>query len=180
MTGNKKYDIIYADPPWNYPHDQSHFGQDVKRHYNTMSKEELKKMDIKSITETDCVLYLWATAPLLPTCLEVLEAWGFKYKSCLVWDKVKHNMGFYSSVRHEIILIGGKGKSAPTDKKYANRIDSVFVEERREHSRKPDYFYEMIEKCHPLKTKKIELFARTTRNGWDAFGNETNKFIGVD
>lgn len=169
---NKKYQIIYADPPWKYDNTQEFYGQDVERHYPTMSPEELFALDIKNLADKDCVLYMWTTAPKLNIGLKVLEAWGFNYKSCVVWDKVKHNMGFYSSVRHEILLIGGKGQSAPTDKKYANQTDSVYVEERTEHSKKPEYYYEMIEKMHPLKIKRLELFARASRKGWESWGNE--------
>ena len=169
---DKKYNIIYADPPWKYSAPKEYYGQDVQFHYNTMSLQELKKLPIKDICQKDCVLYLWATAPLLNCAVELLQSWGFNYKSCLVWDKVKHNMGFYSSVRHELLLIGGKGQSAPTDKKYANQTDSVYSEPRQEHSKKPEYYYEMIEKMHPYKTERIELFARNKKEGWDSWGNE--------
>jgi len=169
---DKKYNIIYADPPWKYPAPKEFYGQDVQFHYNTMSISELKELPVKEISKDDCVLYLWATAPLLDVAIELLKTWGFKYKSCLVWDKVKHNMGFYSSVRHEILLIGGRGQSAPTDKKYANQTDSVYSEPRQEHSKKPLFYYEMIEKMHPYKTEKIELFARQKKEGWDSWGKE--------
>jgi len=167
-----KYNIIYADPPWFYPHSQEYYGQYVTRHYETIPTHDMKELPIRDLCGEDCVLYLWATAPLLDEAIEVLKAWGFEYKTCLVWDKVKHNMGFYSSVRHEFMLIGGIGQSAPTDKSYANQTDSVYVEERTEHSVKPEYYYEMIEKMHPEKTNRIELFARKKRDGWDSWGNE--------
>jgi len=167
-----KYSIIYADPPWEYPQDWEYFGQNVKRHYQTISDDEMKKLPIKDLRAEDCVLYMWATAPKLNVCVEVIEAWGFDYKTCMIWDKVKHNMGFYASIRHEILLIGGYGHSAPEDKSYANSTDSVYVEEKGEHSEKPKYYYEMIERMHPTKTKRIELFARNTTLGWDTWGNE--------
>jgi N6-adenosine-specific RNA methylase IME4 len=169
---NKKYNIIYVDPPWKYPAPKEFYGQDVQFHYNTMSLSELKDLPVKEISKEDCVLYMWATAPLLDVAIDLLKTWGFQYKSCLVWDKVKHNMGFYSSVRHEILLIGGRGQSAPTDKKYANQTDSVYSEPRQEHSKKPLFYYEMIEKMHPCKTEKIELFARQKKEGWDSWGDE--------
>ena len=169
---DKKYNIIYVDPPWKYPAPKEFYGQDVQFHYNTMTLSELENLPVKEICQDDCVLYLWATAPLLDVAINLLKNWGFQYKSCLIWDKVKHNMGFYSSVRHEILLIGGRGQSAPTDKKYANQTDSVYSEPRQEHSRKPLFYYEMIEKMHPHKNQKIELFARNKREGWDSWGNE--------
>jgi N6-adenosine-specific RNA methylase IME4 len=172
MQQTKKYQIIYADPPWKYNKDEAYFGQDVEKHYPVMTYEELKELPIKDLADKDCVLYLWTTAPKLNWGIDLLRDWGFDYKSCLIWDKVKHNMGYYSSVRHEILLIGGRGASAPTDKSYANQTDSVYVEERKEHSTKPNYYYEMIEKMHPLKTKRIELFARNKKERWDSWGHD--------
>jgi N6-adenosine-specific RNA methylase IME4 len=168
----EKYDVIYADPPWEYEKDQEYFGQNVERHYQTMSEEELIGLPISKITASDCVLYMWTTAPKLNVGIRVLEGWGFQYKTCLVWDKVKHNMGFYNSIRHEILLIGGRGSSAPSDQSAANQTDSVYVEERTEHSKKPDFYYSMIERLHPEKKKRIELFAREQHKGWEVWGNE--------
>ena len=172
FVATKKYQIIYADPPWQYDKDEAYFGQDVEKHYPVMTFDELKELPIKELTDKDCVLYLWTTAPKLNWGIDLLREWGFDYKSCLIWDKVKHNMGFYSSVRHEILLIGGRGSSAPTDKSYANQTDSVYVEERKEHSVKPEYYYEMIEKMHFLKINRIELFSRNKRQGWDQWGHD--------
>ena len=167
-----KYEIIYLDPPWKYDKDEAYFGQDVERHYPTMNPDEIYKLPLKEMAYKDCVLYMWATAPKLNIAMKAIEAWGFDYKTCLVWDKVKHNMGYYASIRHEILLIAGVGSTAPTEKSFANQIDSVYVEERTEHSKKPAYFYEIIEGKHPLKTKRIELFSREKRRGWEAWGNE--------
>ena len=167
-----KYQIIYIDPPWKYPSDKAYYGQDVEKHYPTMTMEELQDMDIKQYAEPDCVLYLWATSPLLDVAIDLLKYWGFDYKTCLVWDKVSHNMGFYASIRHEILLIGGIGQSAPTDKSYANQTDSVYSEKKTEHSKKPDFYYEMIEKMHPTKVKRLEMFARKKVEGWTSWGNE--------
>jgi len=169
---NKKYQIIYADPPWKYYKDQEYFGQDAERHYPTMTEEELADLPIKGLADDNCVLYLWTTAPKLNRAFEIINAWGFDYKTCMIWDKVKHNMGFYASIRHEILIIAGRGSSAPTDKSAANQTDSVYVEERTEHSKKPEYFYGMIERLHPEKKNKIELFARNKRDDWDCWGNE--------
>jgi len=171
---DKKYQVIYADPPWKYPHDWEHFGQDVEKHYPTMTIDELCNLPIGDLADESCVLYLWATSPLLDEIFKVIEAWGFEYKTSMIWDKVKHNMGFYASIRHEILLIAGKGKSKPDDASAANQTDSVYVEERGEHSKKPEYFYTMIEKHHPNKMKRIELFARQKRKGWDNWGNESD------
>lgn len=172
---NKKYQVIYADPPWKYDKDEAYFGQDVERHYPVMDKEQLCNLTIGELADKNCVLYMWTTAPKLNWVFDIIKAWGFDYKTCLIWDKVKHNMGFYASIRHEILIIAGKGSSAPDDAKAANQTDSVYVEERTEHSKKPEYYYEMIEKHHPEKKKRIELFARQKRNGWDSWGNENKE-----
>ncbi len=170
-----KFEIIYMDPPWKYDKDEEYFGQDVEKHYPTMTYDQLLELPVKTLAYKDCVLYLWTTAPKLNWGIDLLRAWGFDYKTCLIWNKVKHNMGFYASIRHEILLIGGVGQSSPTDKKYANQTNSIYTEERTEHSRKPDYYYEMIEKMHPTKTHKIELFQRRERKGWTGWGNEIKK-----
>lgn len=169
---SNKYQIIYADPPWKYDNDVAYFGQSVERHYPVMTKDELCALPIKGLADENCVLYLWVPAPKLNWVPDILKAWGFEYKTCLVWDKVKHNMGYYASIRHEILLIGGRGSSKPDDASAANKTDSVYMEERTEHSKKPEYYYSMIESHHPLKKKRIELFARKKRAGWDSWGNE--------
>ena len=107
-----KYRVIYADPPWQYGDERSggnHGG--AVDHYNTMSINELKNMPVASLAEDNAGLFLWGTAPLLPEALDLINAWGFKYKTNFVWDKVRHNMGHYNSVRHELLLIATKGLS---------------------------------------------------------------------
>ena len=167
----KKYMLIYADPPWQYDKTEEFKGQDVERHYQTMTEIEICSMQIQKISADDCVLYLWSTAPKLNVAMRVMDAWGFDYKTCMVWDKIKHNMGFYASIRHELLLIGGKGSAKPDDLKAANQTDSVQSIERTSHSKKPEIFYEILERLHTHKNK-IELFARSKRDGWDSWGNQ--------
>lgn len=168
----EKYSIIYADPPWEYEYVEIQVIA-IENHYPTMSEQELIEYPVKNKRAKNCVIYMWTTAPKLDVAMRVLKAWGFDYKTCLVWDKVKHNMGFYNSVRHELLLIGGYGQAAPDDKGFANSTDSVYVEERTEHSVKPEYYYSMIEHLHSGKTKRLELFKRGKhRNGWDVQGDE--------
>lgn len=163
-----KYNVIYADPPWKYD-----FGFDIygaaDRHYHTMSIEELCNLPIPELTEDNAVLFLWVTSPKLFDAQRIIKAWGFDYKTSFVWDKVKHVMGHYNSVRHEFLLVCVKG-SFP---KQSNTLhDSVIeIERSDEHSEKPDYFRQLIEEMYP-KSKKIELFARQIAEGWDAWGNE--------
>lgn len=168
-----KYEVLLADPPWRY--DSDGFKKSVESHYPTMDLQELCALGekIKEISAKNCVLFLWTTSAKLDWAMPVIEAWGFKYKSSMIWDKVKHNMGFYSSIRHEFLLIAGKGSSTPkANGKIANSIDSVqSIEKSSKHSEKPEEFRKIIEKLYP-NTKKIELFARKKVEGWTVWGNE--------
>ena len=163
-----KYRVIYADPPWQYGDERSGFGGAVD-HYNTMSMAELKSMPVASLTEDNAVLFLWGTAPLLPEAIELIEAWGFKYKTNIVWDKVRANLGNYTSVRHEHLFIATKGSGVPDN---TTRVDSVQVVERiGRHSEKPEEFRNIIETLYTYGNK-LELFARKSVEGWEVFGNE--------
>ena len=165
-----KYRIIYADPPWQYGDERSggSYGGAVD-HYPTMSMQELYDLPVHSIVEEDAVLFIWATAPLLEESLNLVKSWGFKYKTQFVWDKVKHNMGHYNSVRHELLLIATKGKCTPDN---VQLFDSVQTIERTEkHSEKPEEFRSIIETLYTYGNK-IELFARKKIDGWEVFGNE--------
>ena len=169
-----KYNVIYADPPWEYDVDLAHT-RSPENHYPVMSLEEIKNFGekVKQISADNCVLFMWITAPKLNWMMDVLNSWGFEYKTNLIWDKVKHNMGHYSSVRHEILVIAGKGSAAPKcDGTTIQSIDSVQVIDKTTiHSQKPIEFMEIIEKLYP-NSKKIELFARNIREGWEGWGNE--------
>ena len=168
---DKKYRIIYADPPWKYGNAMPEYVTEPQDYYLLMNTEDICAMPIKDITEKDAVLFLWSTSPHLPEALEVAKAWGFTYKTTFIWDKIKHNMGHYNSVRHEILLVCTKGACTPDVKRL---FDSVVSEERTEHSKKPNIFREIIETIYTYGNK-IELFARESPEGWDVFGNQTNK-----
>jgi N6-adenosine-specific RNA methylase IME4 len=167
---DKKYRIIYADPPWKYGNAMPEYVTEPQDYYLLMNTEDICAMPIKDITEKDAVLFLWSTSPHLPEALEVAKAWGFSYKTTFIWDKIKHNMGHYNSVRHEILLVCTKGACTPDVKRL---FDSVVSEERTEHSKKPNVFREIIETIYTYGNK-IELFARETPEGWDVFGNQSN------
>ena len=165
-----KYRIIYADPPWQYGDERSggnHGG--AVDHYNTMSINELKNMPIASLAEDNAVLFLWATAPLLPEALELINAWGFNYKTNFIWDKVKHNMGHYNSVRHELLLIATKGSCTPDNVQLFDSVQSIKRTDR--HSEKPEEFRKIIETLYTYGNK-LEMFARKQADGWEVFGNE--------
>lgn len=165
-----KYQVIYADPPWKYGQDQ-HSKEEQETvlgtHYPSMETDDICKMKVEDLTGDNAVLFLWTTSPKLYEAKKVIDAWGFEYKASMIWDKVKHNVGYYVSVRHEILLICTKGSCLPDNPKLH---DSVVTEERTEHSKKPSVFYEIIEDIY--KGKKVELFARNKRDGWASMGNQ--------
>lgn len=167
-----KYRIIYADPPWSYGNSgiigDDNYGH-AKRHYPSMTVEELCELPIKDIVDTNAVLFLWVTSPLLEECFPVIKAWGFKYKTSFVWDKVKHNYGHYNSVRHEFLLVCTRGSCTPDNPKLFDSVQSI--EKSNVHSKKPKEFMDIIETIY-THGKKIELFGRKENNGWEVWGNE--------
>lgn len=165
---DKKYDIIYADPPWAYQEKNIDGYGAATQHYKTMSIQEICDLNILALAKENCALFLWTTSPHLENSFLVIKSWGFEFKSTFVWDKIKHNMGFYNSVRHEFLMICTKGSMTPWNKKLYDSVQSI---ERKEHSEKPDEFREIINTLYP-NSKKIELFARKKITGWDTWGNQ--------
>jgi len=165
----KKYSIIYADPAWKYNDKQNTklLGGAIK-HYPTMTTREICELKVKDILENNSVLFLWTTSPLLEESFKVIKSWGFKYKTSFVWDKIKHNMGHYNSVRHEFLLIATKGSMTPQIKKLFDSVQSI---ERTRHSEKPKEFIDIIDTLYP-NGNRVELFARQVRDNWDCWGNE--------
>jgi len=162
-----KFSIIYADPPWEYEFSNSEM-RDIENHYPTLELEKIKEIKVPS--DDNAILSLWTPAPKLEEALEVVKAWGFSYRTNIVWVKDKIGTGYYSRGKHELLLIGIKGEGIGTPLP-ENRPKSVIFAERTEHSKKPDIFYEIIEKMYPNHSK-IELFARNKREGWETWGNE--------
>jgi N6-adenosine-specific RNA methylase IME4 len=167
-----KYRVFYADPPWAYSageqHGKTQQATTLETHYPTMSISEIAALPIREMAHDDAVLFLWVTSPLLFEAKAVIDGWGFKYKTSMVWDKEKHNVGHYVSVRHEFILICTRGSCTPDT---AKLVDSVYHEPRTEHSHKPKYFRDLIDELYPTG-RRIELFAREMTEGWDSWGNE--------
>lgn len=161
------YDIIYADPPWQY--ENSGFGNSAESNYPTMPLEKICDLPIQDLCTDKSVLFLWATNPLLKEAFDVMEAWGFTYKTNFAWIKDKaRGWAWWAKSKHELILVGVRPKSGTPAKNY----DSAFMEKREnKHSKKPEFVYEMIEDMFP-DSKYIELFARNTRKGWDGWGNQ--------
>jgi N6-adenosine-specific RNA methylase IME4 len=179
MDINKKYNVIYADPPWSFK-TFSDKGKDrsPENHYNVMSLQDICNLPVNNIANDDSVLLMWVVDPLLDKAFKVIEAWGFKYKTVgFTWAKTnKKSMGFFTGLGYwtrgnpEMCLLATKGKP----KRISKSVPQLVVEQRREHSRKPDIMYNHIENL--LEGPYIELFARTQRSGWDSWGNQTDKF----
>lgn len=172
---SEKYRIIYADPPWRYGNagvigETDNYGH-VHRHYPSMSIVDLQLMgeQLGEITEPDAVLFLWTTSPQLEAAFKVIKAWGFKYKTSFVWDKVGHNFGHYNSVRHEFLLVCTRGSCTPDNGRLYDSV--ISIPKSKTHSEKPEEFREMIDDLY-THGKRIELFARKSVDGWDAWGNE--------
>lgn len=161
----EKYSVVYADPPWEYRN--SGFEMSAAQHYPTMPTDAICGLRVPVAENAVC--FMWTTNPLLEDGLRVLKAWGFEYKTNLVWVKDNHTAGFYVYGQHEILLLGVRGSGQlPSDEA---KPKSVIHGANDEHSRKPDVAYEIIEAMYPTG-KRIEMFARRKRDGWDSFGNE--------
>lgn len=165
-----KFRVIYADPPWSYSN--SGFAQSAEAIYPTMPTEEISTLDIPSLSADDAVLFLWATAPNVTEAFKVMEAWGFSHVENMVWKKNRApGLGWWLSVIHEWLLIGIRGRPGHPKEKPV----SVFESPVLAHSEKPRLVYELIESMFPGvldESYYIELFARNSRRGWKAWGNE--------
>ena len=179
-TAGKKYKTVYADPPWQFQNRTGKVAPEHKRlnRYETMTLEEIKQLPVSDIADEKSHLYLWVPNALLPEGLEVMKAWGFDYKTKIIWEKVRKDgmpdgrgVGFYFRNVTEILLFGIKGdknRTLDARRSQVNLIRSI----KREHSRKPDEFIPLIEHCSPGPF--LELFARGSRTGWDMWGNQAN------
>lgn len=162
------FPVLYADPPWRYDYAEDSARQ-VENHYPTMTTEEIAKLDVPAAG--DSVLFLWVPSPKLRHGLDVMDAWGFEYRTCMVWVKDRLGMGYHARQRHELLLIGKRGNLPVPDPE--DRPDSVIMAPRGEHSAKPAAVYELIERMYPLR-EWCELFARQPRPRWAVWGNQVN------
>jgi len=174
VKGGKKFRIFIADPPWSYGESMAPGTTSPADYYPLMSLDEICAMPVKKIAAENSVLFLWVPTAHLEASFRVIASWGFFYKSNIIWWKQRngkgaHNMGHYTSVQHEHLLIATRGSATPDVKK---QFPSVVMEERGEHSSKPPIFYDMIEALYK-HGEKIELFSRNPRKGWHAFGNQS-------
>lgn len=178
---DKKYKTIYCDPPWRFQNRTGKMAPEHKRlnRYETLSLEEIKALPIDKVSDDKCHLYLWVPNALLPEGLEVMKAWGFEYKTNLIWEKVRKDggpdgrgVGFYFRNVTEILLFGIKGAPNRTLDPARSQVNLI-RSQKREHSRKPDEMVDLIERCSP--GPYLELFARGTRRGWDMWGNQADE-----
>lgn len=178
---NKKYGTILADPPWRFNNRSGKIAPEHKRlnRYDTLSLDQIKEIPVPIVAAEKSHLYLWVPNALLPEGLEVMKAWGFEYKTNMIWHKIRKDggpdgrgVGFYFRNTTEVVLFGirGKVRTLGPGRSQVNIIRT----QKQEHSRKPDELYEIIEKCSA--GPYLELFARGKRDGWDVFGNQTEKY----
>ena len=181
FCGNKKYSTIYADPPWRFQNRSGKVAPEHKRlnRYETMSLEDKKNLPVSEIAAEKSHLYLWVPNALLPEGLAVMEAWGFEYKSNLIWEKVRKDgqpdgrgVGFYFRNVTEMVLFGIRGEKNRTLDPARSQVNLIRTM-KREHSRKPDEMVELIERCSPGPF--LEMFARGDREGWDMWGNQATE-----
>jgi N6-adenosine-specific RNA methylase IME4 len=182
LGDQKKFSTILADPPWRFQNCTGKIAPEHRRlnRYSTMDFDEIKAMPVPSVLTETAHLYLWVPNALLPEGIETLRAWGFQYKSNIVWHKVRKDggpdgrgVGFYFRNTTEIMLFGVRGKNARTlapGRRQVNIIRTM----KREHSRKPDEAYDVIESCS--RGPYLELFARGARPGWSVLGNQADDY----
>ncbi len=174
----KKFSTILADPPWRFSNRTGKMAPEHKRlsRYSTMQLNDIKELPVKDLTNETSHLYLWIPNAFLSEGLQVMKQWGFTYKTNLIWYKVRKDggpdrrgVGFYFRNVTEIVLFGIKGKNARTLKPGRTQ-ENIIISRKREHSRKPDEQYEVIESCSP--GPYLELFARQIRQGWVSWGDQ--------
>ena len=173
----KKYKIIYADPPWKYKvYSDKGLGRSAESHYSTMATDEICALPIEKLADRDCVLLMWVTMPCLMDGFRVLEAWGFTYKTvaftwikqCRKSDKIFMGMGYYTRANAEYCLLATKGKVL---ERKSHSVSSVIISHIEQHSKKPDETRKRIVELFGDRPR-IELFARQYAGGWDCWGNE--------
>ena len=182
-VGNRKFATILADPPWQFKNRTGKMAPEHKRlrRYPTMTLQEIKDLPVAVIAKDTAHLYLWVPNALITEGLHVMDSWGFTYKTNLIWYKIRKDggpdrrgVGFYFRNVTEMLLFGVRGKGARTLQRGRSQ-ENIISSRKREHSRKPDEQYDIIESCSwgPF----IELFARGPRKGWFTWGNQSEEYI---
>lgn len=180
---DQRFRTVLADPPWQFQNRTGKMAPEHKRlnRYGTMTLDEIAGLPVKNVMADQAHLYLWVPNALLPLGLQVLQAWGFQYKSNLVWHKVRKDggsdgrgVGFYFRNVTELVLFGVRGKNVRTLAPGRRQVN-LLATMKREHSRKPDEFYDIVESCSPGPF--LEMFARGSRPGWTSWGNQANDYF---
>lgn len=178
FCAGERYRTILADPPWQFRNRTGKVAPEHKRlnRYPTMSLAEIKMLPVQEVADDNCHLYLWVPNALLVEGLEVMKAWGFQYKTNIIWEKIRNDgapdgrgVGFYFRNVTEILLFGVKGKNVRTLSPGRSQVNLI-RSKKREHSRKPDEVIDLIERCS--EGPYLELFARGVREGWTMWGNQ--------
>jgi N6-adenosine-specific RNA methylase IME4 len=181
-AGRTKFQTVLADPPWQFQNRTGKMAPEHKRlsRYSTMKLPEIAALPVRKVVADTAHLYLWIPNALLPEGLEVMKAWGFNYKSNIIWHKVRKDggpdgrgVGFYFRNTTEIVLFGVRGKNARTLAPGRRQVNFLATR-KREHSRKPDELFDIIESCSP--GPRLELFARGPRKGWKVWGNQSENY----
>lgn len=174
------FSVLCVDAPWDFSlHSIKGGNKSAQKHYRCLPLDVIKAFPVQDLAADNAVLFMWATAPMLEQQMSVMKHWGFQYKTEMVWRKTTKNgkqtfgPGYIVRGSHEPVLIGTRG--APNF--VAKNIRSCFDGLRREHSRKPTEFFDLVDRMVP-KGKRIEIFSRTNRKGWESFGDEVGKFDG--
>lgn len=175
---SKKFGTVLADPPWQFQNRTGKMAPEHKRlnRYGTMTLDEIAALPVPKVLADTAHLYLWVPNALLAEGLQVLSAWGFTYKTNIVWHKIRKDggpdgrgVGFYFRNVTELVLFGVRGKDARTLAPGRRQVN-IIKTQKREHSRKPDELYQLIEQCS--RGPFLEMFARGTRKGWSMWGNQ--------
>ena len=181
FAGDKKYATILADPPWQFQNRTGKVAPEHKRlnRYPTMPLQDIMDMPVGEVADQRAHLYMWVPNALLPEGLKVMEAWGFKYKTNIIWYKIRKDggpdrrgVGFYFRNVTEILLFGVRGKNIRTLQPGRSQ-ENIISSRKREHSRKPDQQYKIIEACS--WGPRLELFSRGIMKGWDCWGNQADE-----
>jgi N6-adenosine-specific RNA methylase IME4 len=183
LGARQRFATVLADPPWRFENRTGKMAPEHKRlnRYGTMTLEDICALPVQAIVEDVAHLYLWVPNALLPEGLQVMAAWGFQYKTNIIWHKIRKDggpdgrgVGFYFRNTTEILLFGARGKNARTLAPGRSQVNIIRAM-KREHSRKPDETYELIEKCSPGPF--LEMFARGGRQGWNTWGNQAGGYF---
>ena len=179
-----KYKIIYADPPWQYKvYSKKGLGRTAESYYPTMRLEDIQALPVGELADSDCVLFMWTTIPLLEDCFSVMRAWGFEYKTvAFVWIKLNRKsdslfwgMGHWTRANAELCMVATKGHP----KRKSAGVHQVIISHIEEHSKKPNEARERIIQLMG-DLPRVELFARQKTDGWDVWGNEVDSDIQID